>query len=258
MNKNAIETFSLSKDYGQKKAVEDLDLVVKKGTFFGLLGKNGAGKSTTIGMLTAALHPSKGKIRILDRPLDPDDPWFKARMGIVTEEPSLFSRLSALEQLVFAGRMFGLPPKEAERRSKILLQTLFLEKDSKTLICDFSRGMKKKLAIGCALIHSPRILFLDEPFEGVDAASSAVIRLVLQNLAKGSATILLTTHILEVAEKLCNHVAILHKGKLAYVNSVNAMHEKGETLEDAFHRVSSSNEPAPKIPDWLTSGENDE
>lgn len=253
MESNAIRTVGLSKVFGDVTAVDDLNLSIEKKTFFGLLGRNGAGKSTTISMLTGTLRPTAGKIFILDRPLDPNDPWFKARMGVVSEEPPLFTRLSAHEQLLFAGRMFGLTIKEAQRRADILLDTLRLKNAAKSLICDYSRGMKKKLAIGCALIHAPQVLFLDEPFEGVDATSAATIRLVLEEIAKGGATILLTTHILEVAQKLCHRIAIVHEGKLAYESTMEDLLKTGKNLEEVFSRVSQPKGSKMVMPDWLTN-----
>ena len=208
----------------------------------------------TIGMLAGTLRPTEGEAFLLGRTLDPDDPWFKSRVGVVSEEPPLFSRLTAQEQLVFAGRMFGLSPKEATRRAQVSLELLKLSKASKALICDFSRGMKKKLAIGCALIHAPRLLFLDEPFEGVDATSAATIREVLKGLAASGATILLTTHILEVAQRLCDSVAILHHGKLAYESTMKELLARGESLEEVFSRVSGARGDAKEaMPDWLVA-----
>lgn len=259
MTRYAIETQRLTKRFDDTLAVDRLDLEVEAGSFFSLLGRNGAGKSTTIGMLTGTLRPTDGKAFLLGRPLDPDDPWFKSRVGVVSEEPPLFSRLTAQEQLVFAGRMFGLDPKEATRRARVSLDLLKLSKASKALICDFSRGMKKKLAIGCALIHAPKLLFLDEPFEGVDATSAATIREVLKGLAASGATILLTTHILEVAQRLCDRVAILHDGELAYKSTMKKLLEGGETLEEVFSRVSGSREEAKEVmPDWLVAPHGEE
>ncbi len=253
MESSAIRTVGLSKVFGDVTAVDNLNLSIEKKTFFGLLGRNGAGKSTTISMLTGTLRPTEGKIFMLDRPLDPNDPWFKTRMGVVSEEPSLFSRLSGHEQLLFAGRMFGLTKKESQRRADILLEMLRLKSAAKTLICDYSRGMKKKLAIGCALIHAPQVLFLDEPFEGVDATSAATIRLVLEEIAKGGATIMLTTHILEVAQKLCHRIAIVHEGKLAYESTMDDLLKTGKNLEEVFGGISQPKGSKIVMPDWLTN-----
>ena len=232
-------------------AVDELNLDVPAGMFYGLLGPNGAGKTTSVGMLTGTLRPTAGQIELLEKPLDPDDPWFKLRMGVVAEEPALFSRLKGLEQLVFTGRMFGLGTQESARRAGELLALLKLDGDAHTLIADYSRGMRKKLAIGCALIHAPTLLFFDEPFEGVDALSAETIRQVLSGLCGRGATVLLTTHILEVAEKICQRVGIIHKGKLAFEADMQDLRREGQRLTDVFRRVVGLEGSEESFPEWL-------
>ena len=232
-------------------AVDELNLDVPAGMFYGLLGPNGAGKTTSVGMLTGTLRPTAGQIELLEKPLDPDDPWFKLRMGVVAEEPALFSRLKGLEQLVFTGRMFGLGTQESARRAGELLALLKLDGDAHTLIADYSRGMRKKLAIGCALIHAPTWLFFDEPFEGVDALSAETIRQVLSGLCGRGATVLLTTHILEVAEKICQRVGIIHKGKLAFEADMQDLRREGQRLTDVFRRVVGLEGSEESFPEWL-------
>jgi ABC-2 type transport system ATP-binding protein len=246
----AIEVEGLVKRFGDKAAVDGLALCVPRGMFYGLLGPNGAGKSTTIGMLTGTLRPSAGAIRLLGRPFDPDAPWFKLHMGVVTEEPPLFERLRGREQLVFLGRMFGLGVEESARRAEDLLQLFDLARHERTLIADYSRGMKKKLAVAAALLHAPRLLFFDEPFEGVDAVSAETIRRVLSGLTGRGATVLLTTHILEVAQRICQRVGIIHRGRLAREVEVADLQARGEDLGELFRKVVGADQAAP-LPAWL-------
>jgi ABC-2 type transport system ATP-binding protein len=249
--KPAIYARGVTKRFGDTVAVDALELTIPAGMFYGLLGPNGAGKTTSVGMLTGTLRPTKGNIELLGNPLDPDQPWFKARMGVVAEEPALFSRLKGFEQLVFTGRMFGLGAGESAKRARELLLLLKLDGDGDTLIADYSRGMRKKLAIGCALIHAPTLLFFDEPFEGVDALSAETIRQVLSGLCGRGATVLLTTHILEVAEKICQRVGIIHRGKLAFEADMSLLQQKGQRLFEVFSRVVGLEEPRESFPEWL-------
>ncbi|MBW2731242.1 MAG: ABC transporter ATP-binding protein [Deltaproteobacteria bacterium] len=245
-----LECHGLHKRFGDVVAVETLDLAIPRGCFYGLLGPNGAGKSTSIGLLTGMLRPTAGTIRVFGVPLDADAPAFKGRIGLATEQPPLFSRLRGREQLIFAGQMQGLPAPEAASRADELLQLLSLEGAAQELIADYSRGMRKKLALAVALIHAPELLFLDEPFEGVDAHSAEVIRKVLTALAAAGATILLTTHILVIAEELCERVGVLHQGKLAGEVEVANLGKTGRSLRETFFELVGAHE-ALEVPSWL-------
>jgi ABC-2 type transport system ATP-binding protein len=253
MEADAIRTRGLIKRFGDNCAVDGLELSVPAGVFYGLLGPNGAGKSTTINMLTGTSRPSEGSIDVFGQPLDDTDPIFKSQMGVVTEEPALFERLIGREQLVFVGRMYGLERSEAARRADRLLSLLLLDKHPRTLIADYSRGMRKKLAIACALIHGPRLVFFDEPFDGADATSSETIRQVLASLTGGGATVLLTTHILEVAQKICQRVGIIVQGKLAFEADMDVLRAEGRELGTVFREVVGA-EGEVEIPDWLAPG----
>ncbi len=250
MDAPAIQTFELTRRFGDALAVDGLDLAVPAGMFYGLLGPNGAGKSTTVAMLTGTLRPSSGRIQVFGEDQRPDEPAFKAQMGVVSEEPALFERLRGREQLVFTGRMYGLARDEAGRRADELLALLGLDRHPRTLVADYSRGMQKKLAIACALIHAPRLLFFDEPFEGVDASSAVTIRRVLTGLTGRGATVLLTTHILEVAQKVCERVGIIHRGKLAYETDVAELDRDGRDLGEVFRQVVGDDEGV-DLPTWL-------
>jgi ABC-2 type transport system ATP-binding protein len=210
----AIETVGLRRTFGQVVAVDNLDLTVEAGTFFGFLGPNGAGKSTTIKMLTGLLGPTAGSARILGHDVMTEAVIAKRQIGVVPEESALFERLTAPEYLRFVGRMYRMPKTVIEARTEELLGLMGLSDDTRKLIIDYSHGMRKKLSICAALIHEPRVLFLDEPFEGIDAISSRLVRSVLNQLVAAGVTIFLTSHILEIVEKLCSHVAIISHGRL--------------------------------------------
>ncbi|MDY0001191.1 MAG: ABC transporter ATP-binding protein [Polyangia bacterium] len=246
-----IRCRGLEKRFGEHLALAGLDLTVRQGQFYGLLGPNGAGKSTTVSLLTGTRVPTGGEIRLFGRKLDPDDPATKGQMGVVTEEPPLFDRLRGREMLVFVARMQGLSRKEAAQRSEDLISLLGLEEAGGKLVADYSRGMRKKLAIGCALIHGPRLLFLDEPFEGVDALSAETIRGVLCHLTSRGTTVLLTTHILTLAERLCDAYGILSRGRLAWEGSPSTLVEEGVDLTSRFVEVVGAEREASGLPAWL-------
>ncbi len=207
----AIETRQLTRYFDDFCAVDAVDVRVERGTFYGFLGPNGAGKSTTIKMLTGLLAPSAGTISLLGQnPLDAAQSLqIKRRIGVVPEDLALFDNLTAREHLTFIGRMYLLPAETIRQRIGELLSLLSLEDDPKKLILEFSHGMRKKVALAAALLPNPDLLFLDEPFEGVDAVTSRVIRdLLLKYVSRGS-TVFLTSHVLEIVERLCTHVGII-------------------------------------------------
>jgi ABC-2 type transport system ATP-binding protein len=247
----AIETRGLTRLFDGKPAVEALDLRVPAGAFYGFLGPNGAGKSTTLRMLTGLLRPTAGSARVLGRDLAADALAVKARVGVVPDGLALFERLSGAEMLRIQGQLYGLPRAEAARRAGELLERLELAGDAGRLVQDYSHGMKKRLALGCALIHGPELLFLDEPFEGIDAVAVAGIRRMLQDLvARGALTVFLTSHVLEVVERLVSHVGIIHRGRLA-VQGTLAEVCGGGTLEGAFIRVAGEARAGPEGLSWL-------
>lgn len=252
MSRGMISVHGLEKRYGATAALAGLDLEVPAGIFYGLLGPNGAGKSTTIAILTGVARATAGRIELLGRPFDPDDPWFKARIGVVSEEPPLFERLTGREQLVLVGRLFGLARAEAGQRADALLELLELERGG-ARVCELSRGMKKKLAIGCALIHGPELLFLDEPFEGIDASSSVTLRRLLAGLTASGATVLLTTHILEIAQRLCQRVGILHRGRLLEEIELAELTARGGDLGEVFRAAVGASPGPPALPAWLSA-----
>lgn len=227
----AVETFNLVRRFGDFVAVDNLNLTIQRGSFFGFLGPNGAGKSTTIKMLTGLLAPTSGEIRVLSRDLARDALGVKRRIGVVPEDLNLFERLTGAEMLAFTGRMYGLHKSEIAERAAELLDVMELQSEPKKLIVEYSHGMKKKLSLACALIHRPEILFLDEPFEGVDAIASRTLKDLLSRLTSRGLTVFLTSHVLEIIERLCSDIAIISQGKLLAAGSLNEL-RNGIQLED--------------------------
>lgn len=246
---SAIETFELTRRFDGFVAVDALSLAVPRGAFFGFLGPNGAGKSTTLRMLTGILRPTAGRAQILGLDIDRRPVETKRRIGVVPEEFALFDRLHGREHLVFVGRLYGLERGVADARACELLELLGLADHAESMVADYSHGMKKKLALGCALIHGPEVLFLDEPFEGIDAVASAAIRDLLQHLTTRGITIFLTSHILEIVERLCDHVGIIVGGRLRH-QSPMAEVSADEGLEALFVRLAGGRGPAPRL-SWL-------
>lgn len=231
MSANAVETFELVKQFGDFVAVDHLNLHVNRGSFFGFLGPNGAGKSTTIKMLTGLLAPTSGTLQVLGFDVSVQPMEVKRRIGVVPEDLNLFERLTGAEMLSFTGRMYGLGREEIAQRSKELLHLMELQDEPRKLIVEYSHGMKKKLSLACALIHRPEILFLDEPFEGVDAIASRTLKDLLSRLTARGLTVFLTSHVLEIVERLCSDIAIIAQGKLLASGSLNDL-RKGIRLED--------------------------
>ena len=225
MDAPAIATQSLTRRFGELVAVQDVNLSVAPGQFFGFLGPNGAGKSTTIKMLTGLLAASSGSVQVLGLDLAKNSVEVKRQIGVVPEGMALFGRLTGAEYLNFVGRMYGLDRETAGKRTAELLDFMQLAEQPKTLVTDYSHGMQKKLALAAAVIHGPRILFLDEPFEGVDAIASGTLKAMLQRMIARGATIFLTSHVLEIVERLCSHLAIIHKGRLVAQGSLEELRD---------------------------------
>ena len=225
----AIQTSGLTRRFGELTAVDNVTFSVAPGQFFGFLGPNGAGKSTTIKMLTGLLEPSAGSVEILGQPFGASALDLKRQIGVVPEGMALLGRLTATEYLHFVGRMYGLDRETASQRTVELLEFMQLANENKKLVTDFSHGMQKKLALAAAVIHGPKVLFLDEPFEGVDAIAAGMLKTMLTGMIHRGATIFLTTHVLEIVERLCSHVAIIHKGRLVANGSLEELRAGVET-----------------------------
>jgi len=234
----AVATWGLTRSFGPKIAVNGLNLAVRRGEFFGFLGPNGAGKSTTIKMMVGLLRPSFGTAFI-----DGVDVWrdplaAKKLIGILPEHLNLYERLTGREIIEFAGRLYDLPKDETRHRTESLLNVLMLTADADKLVVDYSVGMRKKAALAAALIHRPRVLFLDEPFEGIDPVSSRVIRDILRDLTASGTTIFFSSHIMEVVERLCTRVGIINAGQLVAEGTLADLRQRAGTenssLEDIF------------------------
>jgi ABC-2 type transport system ATP-binding protein len=251
----AIETHHLTRFFGDFCAVDAIDLRVERGTFYGFLGPNGAGKSTTIKMLTGLLAPSRGKVLVLGKDMRDSREALeaKSRMGVVPEDLALFDNLTAREYLTFVGRMYLLPRETIRSRIGDLLPLLGLEGEEKKLTLEYSHGMKKKLALGAALLPNPDLLFLDEPFEGVDAVTSRVLRDLLAGYVARGSTVFLTSHVLEVVEKLCTHVGMIVKGQLVEQASLDEIRQ-GSSLEDRFLEKAGADPDATRKLSWLEEG----
>jgi ABC-2 type transport system ATP-binding protein len=248
----AIETHELTRFFGSFCAVNGIELRVERGTFYGFLGPNGAGKSTTIKMLTGLLAPSQGQILVLGKDMrDPRESLeAKSRMGVIPEDLALFDNLTGREYLTFVGRMHLLPRDMIRHRTGELLSLLDLQNEEKKLTLEYSHGMKKKLALAAALLPNPDLLFLDEPFEGVDAITSRVVRDLLTGFVTRGSTVFLTSHVLEIVERLCSHVGIIVKGDLVEQASLEAIRQ-GSTLEDRFLEKAGADPDATQKLSWL-------
>jgi ABC-2 type transport system ATP-binding protein len=248
----AIETRKLTRFFNDFCAVNGIELVVERGTFYGFLGPNGAGKSTTIKMLTGLLAPSGGQMFVLGRNmLDARESLdAKRHVGVIPEDLALFDNLTAREYLTFVGRIHLMPRDTIRSRSDELLSLLGLQDEEKKLTLEYSHGMKKKLAMAGALLANPDLLFLDEPFEGVDAVTSRVIRDLLTGFVSRGSTVFLTSHVLEIVERLCTHVGIIVKGQLVEQGSLEAI-RRGGSLEDRFlQQAGAELDMAPRL-NWL-------
>jgi ABC-2 type transport system ATP-binding protein len=229
---DAIRISNLVKKYGTVVAVEDLSLAVPKGSMFGFLGPNGSGKSTTIGCLTGLLDPTAGEIEILGERFTADSARLKRRMGVMPETLGLFDPLYAHEFLAFVARMFGLDESTTRKRVAELLQALELTDSSKTL-GEYSTGMRKRVAFAAAVIHTPEVLFLDEPFESIDPAGVAMMKQWLRRLTEQGRTVFVTSHVLDTVERLCDRVAIVTRpGKLVWQGDITALAAGGAIEHD--------------------------
>ena len=263
----AVETTDLVRRFGDFTAVDHVNLRIKRGQFFGFLGPNGAGKSTTIKMLTGLLAPTSGRIRILGRDLETEPLEVKRRIGVMPEDLLLFERLTGAEMLTFTGRMYGLKAVDIDERTRELLALMELDREPKKLVVEYSHGMKKKLSLACALIHRPEMLFLDEPFEGVDAVASRTLKELLSRLTARGLTVFLTSHVLEIVERLCTDIAIISQGRLIASGALDELRRGGITiggdgqqdaerslsLEDYFISVvGGARQTGDEVLEWLT------
>ncbi|MFQ6076925.1 MAG: ABC transporter ATP-binding protein [Candidatus Bathyarchaeia archaeon] len=251
-----IETFDLTRYYGRKLAVENLNITVERGEVFGFIGPNGAGKTTTIRMLSCLIQPTRGTARvgghdILEEPME-----VKRVVGLVPENPPLYDRLTGREYLEFVGRLHRVPEGERGRRMDELLEAFRLGDVANQLIVSYSRGMKQKLAFSAALIHSPKVLLLDEPTAGVDVRSAKIMKDIIKGLSEEGATVFYSTHIMELAERICQRVGIINEGRLIAVGTLDELKSRfyGTDLEDVLLKLTGGAEEQ-EIIEFLKSEE---
>jgi ABC-2 type transport system ATP-binding protein len=260
-NTQVIQTESLTRHFGEVVAVDRLSLTVPQGVIFGFLGPNGAGKSTTINMLTSLLPPTAGTARVAGFDIQKEPLEVKRRIGVVPEKLNLYERLTAGEQLELVGRLYGLGSADIEQRVPPLLDLLELNDVADKMILDYSHGMRKKTALACALIHAPEILFLDEPFEGIDPISTRAIKELLRDMVdRRRTTVFFSTHVMELAERFCDQVGIINKGQLVGVGSIPELRDRAglpadAPLEDVFIRTVGAEVEEEELLDWLTGKE---
>lgn len=255
-----LQTIGLRRTFGPLVAVDNLNLTVERQQFYGFLGPNGAGKSTTIKMITGLLRPTAGQIKVLGLNLSQNSVAIKRRIGVVPEGLALFERLTGAQFLNFVGRMYGLDRHTAAERTDELLDFMELKDSAGKLLADYSHGMKKKTALAAAVIHGPAILFLDEPFEGVDAIAATTLKHLLQRFVSHGGTIFLTSHVLEVVERLCTHIGIIRQGRLVASGSLEELRsgvrvagQEGAplTLEEIFLQVVGGTKQDAEVLSWL-------
>ncbi|WP_089154984.1 ABC transporter ATP-binding protein [Micromonospora sp. NBS 11-29] len=247
----ALSLRGLAKRFDTKIAVAGVDLAVPTGSFYGLLGPNGAGKTTTLSMAVGLLRPDAGEARVLGYDVWADPVRAKSLLGVMPDGVRLFDRLSGAELLAYHGLLRGMDPAVVDQRATELLDVLALSDAGRTLVVDYSAGMKKKIGLACALLHGPRLLVLDEPFEAVDPVSAALIRDILHRYVTGGGTVIFSSHVMEVVERLCSHVAILADGRIKRVGTLAEV--RGErSLEEVFVEVVGGRTATGQELSWLS------
>jgi ABC-2 type transport system ATP-binding protein len=250
----AIAIAGLCKSYGGTLAVDGLSVTVPQGVFFGFLGPNGAGKTTTIKILMGLAQPDSGTVQILGHNLPGDSLQIRRQIGVVPDDTLLFDYLTGSEYLEFVARLYGLPRLTARERAGELLNLFELHENSRKLIGEYSKGMRKRVAMAAALIHRPRLFLMDEPFEGVDAVGARLMKDILLDQVRNGATVFLTSHVLEVVERLCDQVAIINRGKVLTQGTLTDLRAQAAlgagTLEDIFVNLIGAERYSEKL-DWL-------
>ena len=248
----AIEVAGLVKSFGEVKSVDGLTLSVPEGSFYGLAGPNGAGKTTSIRMIAGLLEPDAGAISVAGIPVWPNPRRAKAALGYLADNPPLFGRLNAREMLDYAGMLRGMKAAEIRSRGDDLLRVLALAEDAQRPIADFSLGMTKRIGLAVAILHNPEVLILDEPFGALDPVNTTVMEQMLERYRQGGGTVVFSSHVLDVVEKLCDRVAIIAKGTLVAEGTVAEL-SHGGSLQDAFVDIVGGRELQEGDLGWLSS-----
>ncbi|NEE32427.1 ABC transporter ATP-binding protein [Streptomyces sp. SID7982] len=248
----AVRVQGLWKRFGEQVAVAGIDLELPAGKFIGLVGPNGAGKTTTLSMVTGLLRPDLGKIEVAGHDVWTDPVEVKSRIGVLPEGLRLFERLSGRELLAYNGRLRGLPGDEVDKRATQLLDVLDLAGSQHKLVVDYSTGMRKKIGLAAALLHNPEVLFLDEPFEGVDPVSAQTIRGVLERYTRSGATVVFSSHVMELVESLCDWVAVMAAGRIKAQGTLAEVRGDAPSLQNAFlELVGAGGRDSGDSLDWL-------
>lgn len=248
----AVSIRGLFKRFGQKVAVNGLSLDIPVGSFYGLVGPNGAGKTTTLNMVTGLLVPDGGAAMILGRDVWRDLNAVKRSIGVMPQPDQIFDRLTGLQLLVYAGMLRGMKRDESVKRANDLLGAFDLTGAANVMVADYSAGMTKKICLASAMIHSPRVLVLDEPFELVDPVSSANLRDILIEYASTGGTVIISSHVMALVEKMCTHVAVINRGQVCAAGTVEQV-AAGEDLEDRFLQLVGGRHAAARL-SWLDGG----
>lgn len=253
-NPPAIAIRDLVKTYSGFRAVDGLTVTVPQSCFFGFLGPNGAGKTTTIKMLMGLARPDSGSMEVLGLSLPEKSFEVRKEIGLVPDDTLLFDYLNGLEYLEFIGRLYGLSKSLAKERGRELLDLFQLKEDNRKLIGEYSKGMRKRVAMAAALIHRPRLFLMDEPFEGVDAVGARLMKDILMEQVHHGATVFLTSHVLEVVERLCDRLAIINKGRIVVQGTMAELRQQVaeglSSLEDIFVNIVGAERYSEKL-DWL-------
>ena len=248
----AIQATGVVKKFGDVTSVDGLNLTIPEGAFYGIAGPNGAGKTTAIRMITGLLEPDAGSIEVAGLAVWPNPRRAKAVLGYVADNPPLFGRLTAREMLDYAGMLRGMAADDIRTRGDDLLRVLDLEADAGRPIADFSLGMTKRVGLAVAMLHSPRVLILDEPFGALDPVNTQVMEQMLQRFRQGGGTVVFSSHVLDVVQKLCDRVAIIAHGTLVAEGTVAEL-SRGGSLQDAFVDIVGGRELAEGDLSWLSS-----
>lgn len=252
MQTPALEIVNLCKRFGDRTAVDDISLRVPAGSFFGLVGPNGAGKTTTLSMAVGLLRPDRGTVRVEGLDVWADPIRARSRLGVLPDALALPERLTGRELLTFLGRLRGLTPAVAAGRADELLAVLDLAGADRTLVIDYSTGMRKKIGLAAAVLHGPSLLVLDEPFEAVDPVSALTVRAMLRRFVAAGGTVVLSSHVMATVELICDHVAVVHRGRIAAAGPLDQV-RAGSTLEERFVELVGADVDLTRSPSWLAS-----